>query len=240
MVVAWQQPGGGDHILGLDAAQLLTTGQHHLAQLLQTGFQFAQHLFGVAVGPLLHAGRFLTAACHQGITLLLGLLTELQGVLVQAFRFGLAVPVNAQPFQANRFEFLHGLVTAPFVLFHQLAVALGGLLFQLLAPGLGLLLQLLAAQGKLLLHLGHAALVLLLSKGRLLTTLQQNLFALLAGLFPQFGGLLLCFLTDGGAADQLLPLAAGLGQDLIGLLTGFLDEGLPLEKQFLGLGQLAG
>ena len=110
----------------------------------------------------------------------------------------------------------------------------------MLAPGLGLLLQLLAAQGKLLLHLGHAALVLLLSKGRLLTTLQQNLLALLAGLFPQFGGLLLGFLTDGGAADQLLPLAAGLGQDFIGLLTGFLDEGLPLEKQFLGLSQLAG
>jgi len=167
-------------------------------------------------------------------------LTELQGVLVQAFRFGLAVPVNAQPLQANRFEFLHGLLTAPFVLFHQLAVALRGLLFQLLAPSLGLLLQLLAAQGKLLFHLGHAALVLLLSQGRLLTTLQQNLLALLAGLFPQLGGLLLGFLADGGAADQLLPFAAGLGQDLIGLLTRLIDERLPLEEQFLGLSQLAG
>ena len=94
--------------------------------------------------------------------MLLGLLTELQGIVVHPFRFCLAVPLHPHPLLADLFEFGHCLLAVAVVLLEQLAVALGGFLFKLLATN-----------RKLLLHLGHAGLVLLFSLGNLLAGLDQ-------------------------------------------------------------------
>ena len=187
---------------------------------------------------LLDGGRLLAAAGDQGIALLLGLLAELQGIGVESLGFSLAFTLDAQTFLADAFEILHGLGPAAFVLLQQLTVAFRRFLLQLLAALLGFLLQLLAAAGELLLELGHPGLVLLFCLGHLLAGLQHHLFTLLAGEFPLFRHLPLGLLPDGGGIDQLLPLAPRLGDDLLGLQPGLLDEPLPLPDQVIRLGDL--
>jgi hypothetical protein len=51
---------------------------------------------------------------------------------------------------------------------------------------------------------------------------------LVTGLIAQFTDLTLCFLADGGAVDQLLPLPLAGRNDLVGLLAGLANEILPL------------
>jgi hypothetical protein len=60
--VHWLVFGQGHHlgrclglpILALQTAQLLAATEHHLAQFLEADFQFAQHLFGVAIRSFLN------------------------------------------------------------------------------------------------------------------------------------------------------------------------------------------
>ena len=161
------------------------------------------------------------------VALLLGLLAELQGVVLQALGFRLALPLDAQALLANLLQLGHRLLAVALMLLQQQTVALGRLL-----------LQLLPARGELLLHLGQPALVLLLGGGGLLATLQQQLLALLAGLLAQLRNLALGLLADGGVVDQLLPLALGGGHDLVSLAAGLGDKLLPLADQFGRLGDL--
>ena len=124
--------GGAFGALQLD--QLPPTRHHHLAHVLQAPFQFAQHLFGVAVGPLLDGTGLLAAAADQDLALLLALLAELQRIGVDAFRLGLAVPLDAQAFLANLFELLEALLAQALMLFAQLALEVDVFLVELLAP----------------------------------------------------------------------------------------------------------
>ena len=103
--------------------------------------------------------------------MLLGLLAELQGIVVEPLGLSLTIPLQPQSLLADLVDFGHGLLPGTLVLGHQLLVAVGRLLLQLLAP-----------EGKLLLHLGQPGLLLLLSFGNLLTGLGQNLLALEPGL----------------------------------------------------------
>ncbi|MFN9659344.1 MAG: hypothetical protein ACK6BC_03055, partial [Cyanobacteriota bacterium] len=65
-----------------------------------------------------------------------------------------------------------------------------------------------------------------------------QLLHLLPGFFPHLARLLLRFLENGMAVDQLLPLPSGLGKDLFRLLPRPLNEGLLLAQQALGMGSL--
>jgi hypothetical protein len=95
-----------------------------------------------------------------------------------------------------------------------------------------LLLQLLTTAGELLLQLGDPGLLLLLGAGRLATGLEQQLFPLLARLFPQFCPLALSLLADAGTINKLFPFPAGLGDDFLGLLPGLGQKSLLLADQF--------
>ena len=71
----------------LNLHQLLPTSHHHLSHLLQANFELAECLFCITIGTILNTSRILTAPLDEGLTLLLGLLAELQGVVVQPLRF---------------------------------------------------------------------------------------------------------------------------------------------------------
>jgi hypothetical protein len=195
---------------------------------LETGFQLTENLLGIAVGPILNGTSVLAGAGHQHITLLLGLLAELDGFLVEAFSFCLAVPLNAQALLTNGFQLLEGLLTDPLMLLHQLAGAIDRLGLQLGATLLSFLLQLLTTGSEGLIHLGHPPLVLLFGLGRLGADLGLELFPLEARLLTHIGRLALCLLADRGGGDELFPLPSGLGHDLLSLLLGLLDKALPL------------
>ena len=171
---------------------------------------------------------------------MLRLLTELQGIALHAFRFGLAALLEPHRFLANLLQFSQALLTGLLVLFGELALQFERFLTQLLAALQGFLLQLLPPLAELLLHLRHAGLVLLLRLGQLLARLGEQLFALLAALFAQLGTLTLGFLANRLAIDQLLALLAGLVEQFFSLLAGLVDEVIFLGHQFLGLGQLRG
>ena len=182
----------------------------------------------------------MTGPGDQGFALLLGLLPELEGIVVEPFRLGLAVALDAVAFLADGFQFSHRLLPAAFMLFEQLAISFGGFLVEVLTSCLGFLFQLLASDGELLLHLSHAGLQVLFRQGGLLPSGQDQLLPLLAGLLAQFAALPLRFLPHGGGGDQTLPFPSGLGQDLLGLLAGLLDEAVPLTQQIISLGDLHG
>jgi hypothetical protein len=208
--------------------------------VLWTALEVAEHLFRIAVGPLRDRGGLLTAAGDQGIALLLGLLAELQGIVVQALGLHLAVALHPQTFLADGLQLLHRLLPAALVLLHQHPVAFRRLALQLLAPGLGLLLELLPAHRELLLQLGHPGLQFLLRLGGLLAGLDDRLLALQACLLPHLRHMPLRLMADRGVGDQLLPLATGGGHDLLGLLAGLLHEAVALADQLVGMGDLAG
>ena len=73
--------------------------------------------------------------------------------------------------------------------------------------------------------------MLLFGLGRLFAGLHQQLFPLLAGLLPQFRRLPFGLLPDPRPMDQLLPLATGLADDLLGLLPRLDQERLLLAQQ---------
>jgi len=74
----------------LQLDQLTLAGHDHLAHLPETILQLTQDLLGVTVCTLLNGAGFLTAAGDQRLTLLLGLLTELEGIALNALGFRLA------------------------------------------------------------------------------------------------------------------------------------------------------
>ena len=175
---------------------------------------------------------------NQRFALLLGLLAELEGVVMESLGLGLAVALDAVAFLANRFQLSHRLLPAAFMLLEQLAVPFGGFLVEVLASGLGLLFQLLPAGGELLLHLGHAGLQVLLGLGGLLPGGEDQLLPLLAALLAQFAALPLRLLPHGRGGDQTLPFPTSLAENLFRLLAGLLDEPFTLAEQILGLGDL--
>ena len=126
---------------GLQAHQFAAAGHHHLAHLLEPAFQFGGHLLGVAVGALLDRGGFLAAAADQCLALLLGLLAELQGIVLHPLGFGLAALLQAQRFLADLLKLRQALLTRLLVLLGQLALQLQRLLFQLLVALSVVLLQ---------------------------------------------------------------------------------------------------
>ena len=225
-------------IHALEPHQLAPSTHHHLAELLEPTLQLTKNLFGVVVGSLLHGGGLVASAADQGFALLLGLLAELERIVVEPFSLRLAVALDPQALLTDRLQFSHRLLPAAFVLLKQLAIALGGLLLKVLASGLGLLLELLAARRELLLQLGHAGLEFLLGLGGLLPTRKDQLLALLAALLAQFHPLAFRLLADRGGCDQILPLPLGLAEDLLGLLAGLFDESIALAEQVIGLGDL--
>lgn len=161
----------GGTILSLQTHQLPAAAKDNLAEILKTGFQLAEHLFGVSIGPILNGTSILTGAGHEHIALLLGLLAELDGLLMEPLGFSLTLPLNPQALLTDRFQLLQRLLPNPFMLIHQLAGPLYRLRFQLGAALLSLLLQLLTTGGKGLLHLGDPPLMLLLGLGGLSTGL---------------------------------------------------------------------
>jgi hypothetical protein len=177
--------GLGQRIGPLQPHQLTAAGRHHLAHVPQAPLEFAQHLFGVAVGPFLHGGGLLAAAGNQRFALLLGLLAELQGIGLHPLRLRLAALLQPQRLLADLLQLQQALLAGLLVLLRELALELDRLLVELLAPLQGLLFQLLAVLAELLLQLGQATLMLLLGLRHLLAGLADQLLALLAGLFPQ-------------------------------------------------------
>ncbi len=230
--------GGGVH--RLQANEFAAAGNDHLAHVLQPPFQLGQHLFGITVGALLDRGGLLARATDQGLTLLLGLLTELQCISLQTLGFRLAALLQTHRLLTDLLQFSQALLPGLLVLLGQLPFQLDGFLIQLLTALQRFLFQLLAALAELLLHLSHARLVVLLRLGQLLAGLHQQLFTLLSPLLPQFSALSLCLLSDRLAVDQLFTLLAGLVQHFIRLLARLTDELLLLGYQLFGLGQLRG
>ena len=114
-------PRGAD---GLDLHQFLASSHHHLGHLLQANLQFSQGLFRVTVGTVLNTRSLLTAALDQGFTLLLRLLTELQGIVVNPLGLVPALLLQTQTLTTDRFEILKGLLTVGFVLLGVLALDL--------------------------------------------------------------------------------------------------------------------
>jgi hypothetical protein len=224
----------------LKAHQLSAAAQHNLAEILQTVFQLTEHLLGVAVGPILNRSGILAGASHKHITLLLSLLSKLDGFLMEPLGLSLAVPLNPQAFLTDGFQLLEGLLTNALMLLHQLAGAIHRLGLQLGATLLGFLLQLLAAGRKGLIHLRHPPLVLLLGLGRLGAGLGLQLLRMEARLLPHIGRLALSLLAHGRGGDELLTLPSRLGDDLLRLLLGLLDEAFPFAKELISLGNLKG
>jgi hypothetical protein len=230
----------GGSILPLEAYQLPATTQDDLTKVLKARFQLAEHLFGVAVGPILNGTSILTGTGHQHIALLLGLLTELDGFLMKPFGLGLTIPLDPQALLTDGFEFLQRLLPNTLVLLDQLAGTVHRLSLQLGAPLLGLLLELLPMGRKGLIHLGDPPLVLLLGLSSLGASLGLKLFPMEAGLLPYVSRLALGLLANGRRGDELFPLPPRLHKDLLGLLLGLLDEAFPLTQELVGLGDLQG
>tara|TARA_B100001939_G_scaffold312478_1_gene295675 strand:+ start:1983 stop:2963 length:981 start_codon:yes stop_codon:yes gene_type:complete len=209
---------------GLDLDQFLATGHHHLRHFLETDFELTQGLFRIAVGSVLNARRLVTAPLNQPLALLLGLLPELQGIVMESLSFLPTLTLQAQALPADGLQFLQGLLTACLMLLGVLSLDLSRILFQLLTTLLSLLFQLLTTSGELLLLLRQLALHLLFQLGALLTGGLQQLLALLPCLFAKFENLPLCLLTHRGGAHQLFMLTLGLLNDLVCLLLGGIDE----------------
>ena len=105
----------------------------HLSHLLEATFQLAEHLLGVAIGAFLNRGGFLAGAADQRLALLLGLLTELQRISLEAFGFGLAALLQANGLLADLLQLAQALLAQLFVLFSQLTLELKRFLIELLA-----------------------------------------------------------------------------------------------------------
>lgn len=224
----------------MHAHQLPTTTQDNLAEVLKPGFEFTEHLLGVAVGSILDGSSILAGAGHQHITLLLGVLTKLDGFLMEAFSLCLAVALNTQALLTDGFQLLESLLPDPLVLLHQLAGAIHRFSLQLCAALLGLLFKLLTTGSKGLIHLRQTPLMFLFRLGRLSAGLGLELFSMETGLLTNICGLALCLLANGRCGDQLFPFPSCLGHDLLSLLLGLLDEAFPLPQKLIGLGNLEG
>jgi hypothetical protein len=224
----------------LHTHQLPAAAQNNLAEVLQAGFQFPEHLLGITVSPFLDGTCVLAGTGHQLITLLLSLLAELDGFLMEPFGLGLAVPLNAQTLLTDGFKLLKSLLPDPLVLLHQLARAFHRLGLQLGAALLGFLLELLTTGSKSLIHLRQPTLVLLLCLGSLSADLGLELFSMNAGLLTHICGLALCLLANGRGGNELFPFSPRLGHDFLGLLLGLLNETFPLTQELIGLGNLEG
>ena len=91
--------GGGWHqgrwVLALQLDQLTLASHDHLPHLPKTILQLTEDLLGIAIRPLLNGAGFLPAAGDQRLTLLLGLLTELEGIPLDPFCFCLAALLEA-------------------------------------------------------------------------------------------------------------------------------------------------
>ncbi|CRY92114.1 hypothetical protein SynWH8103_01385 [Synechococcus sp. WH 8103] len=209
-----------------------------MSHLLESNFQFTQGLFRISVGSILNSSSLLTAALNQALTLLLGLLPELQGIVVQPLGFLTALTLQAQNLASNGLQLLQGLLAAGFMLLGMLTLDLGSVLLKLLTALLSLLFQLLTACRELLLLLRQLALHLLLKLGALLSSRLQQLLALLACLFAQLQHLTLRLLSDRGGADQLLVLPFGLLNDLFRLLLCRIDEFVTSLQQLGGAFEL--
>jgi hypothetical protein len=109
------------------------------------------------------------------------------------------------------------------MLLDQKALAFSGFLFQLLASG-----------RELLFELSQSHLLLLLGLGSLGACLQQQLIALLARLLTHLVDLAFGFLADAGTVDQLLALALGCLEDVVGLVPCLADEVVLLVQQIPG------
>ncbi|QNI42345.1 hypothetical protein SynA1528_01314 [Synechococcus sp. A15-28] len=168
---------------------------------------------------------------NQPLTLLLGLLTELQGIVMESLGFFATLTLQSQALASDGLQFLQGLLATGFMLLRVLAFELRRVLLQLLTALLSLLLQLLPACGELLFLLGQLALHLLFQLGALLTRGLQQLLALLSGLFTKLQHLTFRLLTHRGGAHQLFVLTLGLLNDLISLLFGRGDELVPSLQQ---------
>ena len=106
---------------GLDLHQFLTTGHHHLCHFLQANFQFTQGLLRIAIGTVLNTRSLLTTALNQGFTLLLSLLTELEGIVVNPLGLVATFLLQTQPLTADRLKILKCLLTVGFVLLGVMA-----------------------------------------------------------------------------------------------------------------------
>jgi len=77
-----------------------------LSHFFEPLLEFTECLFRITVGTVLNIPSFLAAALNQGFTLLLGLLSKLQSILVQSFRFSLSFFLQAKSFHTNLLELL--------------------------------------------------------------------------------------------------------------------------------------
>ena len=181
-------------------------------------------MFRIAVRPFLDRAGFLAAAGDEGLTLLLGLLAELQSIALHPLGFSLAALLQTKGLNTNLLKFREALLPCCLVLLAELSLELDRFLIKLLAALQPFLFELLTALAELLLQLSQPGLMLLFCLGDLLPGLGDHLLALLAGLVAQFRHLPLGFTADRLAINQLIPLLLGLGNDVVRLLAGLLDE----------------
>ena len=110
-----------------------------MGHFLEAHFQLTQCLLGVTVGPVLNACCFLAAALDQRLALLLGLLAELQRVVVNPLGLIAAFLLQTQGFTANRLQILQRLLSVGFVLLSVMALEFRCVGLDLLDLLLGLL-----------------------------------------------------------------------------------------------------
>ena len=134
--------------------------------------------------------------------MLLGVLTEAQGLLAHTFGIFLSFLLQATALLTDLLEFLQRLLAIALMGFRMGALELLMLLLELLKTAGGFLFQLLPAGGLLLLQLGGFGLVFLLEAGHLSASLLQHLLALLAALLAQLSALTFGFLANAGTADE--------------------------------------
>ena len=186
----------------------------------------------------------------------MGLLAELQRIVVNPLGFVPAFLLQAQGFLTNGLQILQRMLAIGFMLFSVLSFELNSVgfdlldllmsllaagfeslgvltlqlnrfLIQLLATLQGFLLKLLAAGGELLLQLRQLALHLLLQRRPLLSRFLEQLLTLLTRLFTHLIHLPFSFLADRGVAHQLFALTLGLLNNLFGVPAGGVDELVP-------------
>jgi len=181
---------------GLQLYQLTAAGQHNLRHVLKTTLDFTERLLGVAIGAFLHHGGLIASPLDQIFTLLLGLLTELQGIVTKTLCLCLSLLLQAKPLLSDLLKLCLRLLAGPFMLITDLTLGLTVFLLKLLASLQSLLFKLLATGCHLLLHLSEAALKILFRLGRLLTCGLKQLLAMLSRLLTHFSYLLLSLLAD--------------------------------------------
>ncbi|QNI67630.1 hypothetical protein SynBMKMC1_01550 [Synechococcus sp. BMK-MC-1] len=169
---------------------------------------------------------------------MLGLLPELQCILMQTFGFALSLFLKSQPLLTNLIQLLHGLEAIALMLFAELTLQLIGFLIKLLTALQGLLFQLLSTGGVLLLQLGLLGLHLLFHLRGLMARRLQKLLTLLANLFPHLIHLPLSFLTNRGLRHQLFALLLRSRDDFVCLGTSRGDELVTLLQQLISLRHL--